>query len=93
MRLRWIKRLRRWRKQARADAAALDSEEAQEAFRLEWLGRKQGRLNEVSGRWLKAAPAEAKKALGQRFNALEGGGGGLAGAGCRSGAERCCVGG
>jgi phenylalanyl-tRNA synthetase alpha chain len=58
-------------KQARADAAALDSEEAQEAFRLEWLGRKQGRLNEVSSRWLKAAPPEAKKALGVRFNALK----------------------
>jgi phenylalanyl-tRNA synthetase alpha chain len=35
---------------------------AVEAFRLEWLGRKQGLLNEVSDRWLKAAPAEAKKA-------------------------------
>jgi phenylalanyl-tRNA synthetase alpha chain len=42
-----------------------------EAFRLQWLGRKQGRLNEVSGRWLKAAPPEAKKALGLRFNALK----------------------
>jgi phenylalanyl-tRNA synthetase alpha chain len=58
-------------KQARADAAALNDEAAQEAFRLEWLGRKQGRLNEVSGRWLKAAPPEAKKALGVRFNALK----------------------
>ncbi len=46
-------------------------EAAVEAFRLEWLGRKQGRLNEVSGRWLKAAPVEAKKAIGQRFNALK----------------------
>ena len=51
-------------RQAREAAAALDGEAAVEAFRLEWLGRKQGRLNEVSGRWLKAAPAEAKKALG-----------------------------
>jgi len=57
--------------QARAGAAALDGEEAREAFRLEWLGRKQGRLNEVSGRWLKSAPQEAKKALGVRFNALK----------------------
>jgi phenylalanyl-tRNA synthetase alpha chain len=57
--------------QARAAAAALDSEGALETFRLEWLGRKQGRLNDVSGRWLKAAPVEAKKALGQRFNALK----------------------
>jgi phenylalanyl-tRNA synthetase alpha chain len=58
-------------RQAREAAATLDSEEAVEAFRLEWLGRKQGRLNEVSGRWLKAAPVEAKKALGMRFNALK----------------------
>jgi phenylalanyl-tRNA synthetase alpha chain len=57
--------------QARDAAQALGSPEAVEAFRLEWLGRKQGRLNEVSGRWLKAAPAEAKKALGVRFNALK----------------------
>ncbi len=58
-------------RQAREAAAALDGEAAVEAFRLEWLGRKQGRLNEVSGRWLKAAPPEAKKALGLRFNALK----------------------
>jgi phenylalanyl-tRNA synthetase alpha chain len=58
-------------RQARAAASALDGEAAVEAFRLEWLGRKKGRLNEVSGRWLKAAPVEAKKALGVRFNALK----------------------
>ncbi len=58
-------------RQAREAAAALDGEAAVEAFRLEWLGRKQGRLNEVSGRWLKAAPPDAKKALGLRFNALK----------------------
>ena len=57
--------------QAREEAAALSGEEAVEAFRLQWLGRKQGRLNEVSGRWMKAAPPEAKKALGLRFNALK----------------------
>jgi len=58
-------------KQAREGAAALDGPEAVEAFRLEWLGRKQGRLNDVSGRWLKSAPAEAKKPLGVRFNAFK----------------------
>ena len=56
---------------AREAASAIEGEAGVEAFRLEWLGRKQGRLNEVSGRWLKAAPAEAKKALGQRFNQLK----------------------
>ena len=57
--------------QAQEAAANLSGEAAVEAFRLEWLGRKQGRLNDVSGRWLKAAPPEAKKALGVRFNALK----------------------
>jgi phenylalanyl-tRNA synthetase alpha chain len=42
-----------------------------ENFRLLWLGRKQGRLKLVSEAWLKAAPAEAKKALGIRFNQLK----------------------
>jgi phenylalanyl-tRNA synthetase alpha chain len=57
--------------QAAVDAAALDGSDAIEAFRLEWLGRKQGLLNEISGRWLKSAPPEAKKAIGQRFNELK----------------------
>ena len=57
--------------EARGAASDLNDEAAVEAFRLEWLGRKQGRLNEVSGRWLKAAPVEAKKALGVRFNSLK----------------------
>ena len=42
-----------------------------EAFRLHWLGRKQGRLKLVSEAWLKAAPAEARKPLGIRFNQLK----------------------
>jgi phenylalanyl-tRNA synthetase alpha chain len=58
-------------KQAAERAAALDGPDAVEAFRLEWLGRKQGRLNEVSSRWLKSAPPEAKKSIGQRFNELK----------------------
>jgi phenylalanyl-tRNA synthetase alpha chain len=62
---------RRVEEQARAAASAVDTEAAVEAFRLQWLGRKQGLLNEVSGRWLKAAPPEAKKLLGVRFNALK----------------------
>src|ERR1700733_11726307 len=42
-----------------------------EAFRLRWLGRKQGRLKLISEAWLKSAPSEAKKALGIRFNQLK----------------------
>jgi phenylalanyl-tRNA synthetase alpha chain len=57
--------------QARTDAAALSSPEAVEAFRVQWLGRKQGQLNEISSRWLKAAPPEAKKPVGERFKLLK----------------------
>ncbi len=42
-----------------------------EAFRLHWLGRKQGRLKTLSEAWLKSAPAEARKPLGIRFNQLK----------------------
>src|ERR1035437_9627107 len=58
-------------KQAGDDASALDGPEAVEAFRLRWLGRKQGLLNGVSSRWLKAAPPEAKKPVGERFKTLK----------------------
>src|SRR5277367_4726419 len=42
-----------------------------EQFRLYWLGRKQGRLKTISDAWLKTAPSEAKKLIGQRFNKLK----------------------
>ncbi len=57
--------------QARDDASSLDSPDAVEAFRLRWTGRKQGRLNDVSSRWLKAAPSEARKSVGERFKTLK----------------------
>lgn len=50
-----------------ASAPGLDPE----AFRLEWLGRKQGRLKAISDAWLKAAPVESKRFIGQRFNTLK----------------------
>src|SRR6185437_7351209 len=53
-------------------AASLDGGDAVEQFRLEWLGRKHGRLKIVSDAWLKTAPAEARRGLGQRFNTLKG---------------------
>jgi phenylalanyl-tRNA synthetase alpha chain len=56
---------------ASADAAAFDGPEAVEAFRLRWLGRKQGLLNEISSLWLKAAPAASKKPVGERFKTLK----------------------
>jgi phenylalanyl-tRNA synthetase alpha chain len=42
-----------------------------EEFRLRWLGRKQGLLKSISDAWLKTAPIEAKKLIGQRFNSLK----------------------
>jgi phenylalanyl-tRNA synthetase alpha chain len=52
-------------------AGSLDGADAVEQFRLEWLGRKHGRLKTVSDAWLKTAPAEARRPLGQRFNSLK----------------------
>ncbi len=54
-----------------AKARLGDSPEAKEEFRLYWVGRKQGRLKSISELWLKAAPGEAKKLLGQEFNRLK----------------------
>src|SRR3984957_20336047 len=54
--------------QVRTESTSLSDPEA---FRLHWLGRKQGRLKLVSEAWLKSAPPEAKKALGIRFNQLK----------------------
>jgi phenylalanyl-tRNA synthetase alpha chain len=51
-----------------ADIASMNDVEA---FRLHWLGRKQGRLKLISEAWLKSAPAEARKPLGIRFNQLK----------------------
>ena len=52
-------------------AKSLAGSEAVEQFRLQWLGRKQGRLKALSDAWLKTAPPEAKKLIGQRFNKLK----------------------
>src|ERR1700744_1886875 len=58
-------------REVEASSAALATPDAVEAFRLQWLGRKQGRLKAISDAWLKAAPADAKKFIGQRFNTLK----------------------
>src|SRR5258708_19828883 len=54
--------------EVRSETASLQDVEA---FRLRWLGRKQGRLKLISEAWLKSAPPQAKKALGIRFNQLK----------------------
>ncbi|HZU11141.1 MAG TPA: phenylalanine--tRNA ligase subunit alpha, partial [Pseudacidobacterium sp.] len=58
-------------REVESSAQALHSPESVEQFRLQWLGRKQGRLKLISDAWLKSSPAEAKKPLGQRFNQLK----------------------
>src|SRR5579862_1879725 len=59
--------------QARAEASVIEVNNpgAIEAFRIRWMGRKQGLLNEVSNRWLKAAPPDARKSVGERFKDLK----------------------
>jgi phenylalanyl-tRNA synthetase alpha chain len=58
-------------KQVEIEANKVRTTEDTEEFRLQWLGRKQGRLKLISDAWLKAAPADAKRPLGQRFNQLK----------------------
>jgi len=58
--------------ESEADNAIAASSVDVEQFKLEWLGRKQGRLGLISDAWFKVAPPEAKKLIGQRFNALKG---------------------
>ena len=50
------------------EASAVASTQAAEQLRLHWLGRKQGRLKTLSEAWLKAAPPDSKRLIGQRFN-------------------------
>src|ERR1700748_1399785 len=58
-------------REVESSAQAISNAEAVEQFRLHWLGRKQGRLKSISDAWLKSAPVEAKKLIGQRFNQLK----------------------
>ncbi len=57
--------------EARQAASTLSTPEAMEEFRLAWLGRKQGKLKQLSDSLLKSAPPEARREIGQRFNALK----------------------
>ena len=68
----WDARFGALLKEAEQEAAAARTPEDAEAFRLRWLGRKQGRLKSLSEAWLKAAPAGEKREVGQRFNELKG---------------------
>ncbi len=53
------------------ESAAVNSENDWKAFRDRWMARKNGVLTEVNDQWLKAAPKEAKREVGQRVNELK----------------------
>ena len=56
------------RAQAEADLRGVANEKQFEEFRNQWLGRKAGVLTKITDNWLKQAPGELKKAVGQEFN-------------------------
>ena len=53
------------------ESAAVASEKDWKAFRDRWMARKNGMLTQINDQWLKAAPTEAKRAVGQRVNELK----------------------
>jgi len=52
------------------EAQGVTSEADRKAFRDRWIGRKNGVLTEINDLWLKAAPKDAKREVGQRVNEL-----------------------
>lgn len=53
------------------ESAALKNADERKAFRDRWLARKDGILTQINELWLKAAPKEAKREVGQRVNKLK----------------------
>jgi len=53
-----------------AEAADLHTESDWKTFRDRWMARKNGILTQVNDIWLKAAPREAKRDVGERVNRL-----------------------
>jgi phenylalanyl-tRNA synthetase alpha chain len=53
------------------EAATVKSEADWKTFRDRWMARKNGVLTEINELWLKAAPKEAKREVGQRVNELK----------------------
>ncbi|MGB9074003.1 MAG: phenylalanine--tRNA ligase subunit alpha [Terriglobales bacterium] len=54
------------------ESVAVTSENDWKAFRDRWMARKNGILTQLNDLWLKAAPKEAKRNVGQRVNELKG---------------------
>ena len=53
------------------EAAAVKSEADWKIFRDRWMARKNGVLTEINDLWLKAAPKDAKREVGQRVNQIK----------------------
>ncbi|MGH9517320.1 MAG: phenylalanine--tRNA ligase subunit alpha [Terriglobales bacterium] len=53
------------------ESATLGDENQRKAFRDRWLARKDGILTQINELWLKSAPKEAKREVGQRVNTLK----------------------
>ncbi len=53
-----------------SESQAVSNEAAQKDFRDYWMGRKNGILTQV-GEWLKQAPKESKRDVGQRVNEIK----------------------
>jgi phenylalanyl-tRNA synthetase alpha chain len=53
------------------ESVSLKSDADRKAFRDHWLARKDGILTKINDLWLKAAPKEAKREVGQRVNQLK----------------------
>jgi phenylalanyl-tRNA synthetase alpha chain len=54
----------------RDEASALRADSDRKLFRDRWLARKGGILTQINELWLKAAPKESKREVGQRVNRL-----------------------
>ena len=53
-----------------AESKVVEGEGAWKVFRDRWMSRNNGLLTQVNDLWLKAAPKEAKREVGQRVNEL-----------------------
>jgi phenylalanyl-tRNA synthetase alpha chain len=53
------------------ESSSVKGEEDKKKFRDRWLARKDGILTQINELWLKAAPKDAKRDVGQRVNKLK----------------------
>src|SRR5258707_6801984 len=54
------------------ESVAVSSENDWKVFRDAWMARKNGILTQLNDLWLKSAPKEAKRDVGQRVNEIKG---------------------